>query len=90
MLEKIPKVESKHHFLSLIARVQLLRQLRSYGLDPKEWRFESLNIFEEQGGNAVISHKKDLNLKIKGRAQKHLIPSATGDFWFWEDLAWDL
>lgn len=45
---------------------RLFQELREFGLNPREWRFE--RVLNEKHGNTVIRlhHKEDRNFRISG------------------------
>lgn len=81
--------KGKAHIKKLTAQFQLIGQLKHYGLNPKDWTFQSLN-WSEKTGMAEVSHRKDPNLRIKGRIEKSGLRAGTLQLWKWSDLAWDL
>lgn len=89
MLKAIQEYSNSTELLRLTVQYQLLHQLKSYGLDPKEWQFQSLSWKPGPTSQAsvVISHRQDDNLRIEGvavRSQRKFC------FYEWQDLKWDL
>jgi hypothetical protein len=92
MLKAIEKFQNKSELLQLTAQYQLLRQLKSYGLDPHDWRFQSFQWDNQRTGEAsvAISHRRDDNLRLKGLVQKSNSPMRDLSLYRWSDLSWDL
>ena len=90
-MTSIRTLKDRSQILKLTAKYQLLNQLQHYGLNPNEWTFEDLTWSEQNGaGAAEVSHRKDPNLRIKGRIEKNRPRPNNISFWKWADLAWDL
>ncbi len=90
-MTSIQTIKDRTQILKLTAQFQLLNQLKHYGLNPKEWRFQELTWSDSKySGLAEVSHRKDPNLRIKGRIEKSCPRPNSLYFWQWADLAWDL
>lgn len=90
-MTSIRAIKDSSQIIRLTAQYQLLTQLKHYGLNPSEWRFHDLTWSDHNGsGVAEVSHRKDPNLRIKGRIERNRPRPNSISFWQWADLAWDL
>lgn len=48
--------------------IQLMRELRSYGLNPRDWRFERQSIL--RGGWIEMHHRDDFDFRVRGNVAR--------------------
>lgn len=57
---------------------RIFKELREFGLNPHEWRFE--RVFNEKHGKTVIRlhHKEDRNFRLSGTIRGRINPDQEG------------